>query len=71
MNYKVAFGTEKRSVKDTSSIASEKSHVTHKKPMAMYYDVQARSTKAVPLAMPSSQGLLVAHVRPLGKGRGP
>ena len=49
VNYKVALFTEQSSAKkDTLRVALEKKHPTHKKPMAMYYDVRGRSTKDVP-----------------------
>ena len=66
VNYTVAFVAERSSVKDALRMALEE-HVTHKKPMAKYSDVRARSTKDAP----ACDDLLASHLRPLGKGRGP
>ena len=48
VHYKVAFVTEKSSVKDTLRIAMENT-VAHKKPMPIYSDVRDRSIKDIPL----------------------
>ena len=65
VHYTVAFVADRSSVKDTLRMALAK-HDTHKRPMALYADVWVRSTNDAPLAMSSSQDLLVSHFRPLG-----